>query len=118
MPPASKPTAKACPGAPAAARSANREAVASFERALHLLETQPETRERLTTLQHYFMAHGVPDPATAMHQAVIAVGHAVRAQATVMGYSDCFGLLGVALLGSLLSVALLRKGAASGGGAH
>ena len=31
----------------AAARSANREAVASFERALHLLETQPETRERL-----------------------------------------------------------------------
>ncbi len=31
----------------AAARSANREAVASLERALHLLETQPETRERL-----------------------------------------------------------------------
>src|SRR5216683_2786660 len=31
----------------AAARSAHREAVASFERALHLLETQPETRERL-----------------------------------------------------------------------
>lgn len=31
----------------AAARSANREAVASFERALHLLETQPQTRERL-----------------------------------------------------------------------
>src|SRR5205085_9635625 len=31
----------------AAARSANREAVASYERALYLLETQPETRERL-----------------------------------------------------------------------
>ena len=31
----------------AAARSANREAVASFERALHLLEAQPQTRERL-----------------------------------------------------------------------
>src|SRR5260370_7680203 len=31
----------------ASARWANREAVASFEQALHLLEAQPETRERL-----------------------------------------------------------------------
>jgi DHA2 family multidrug resistance protein len=79
---------------------------------------QPETRGRLASMQQYFMAHGLTDPAAAMHQAVIAIGHAVRAQATVMGYSDCFGLLGVALLGAMLSVALLRKGAASGGGAH
>jgi hypothetical protein len=35
-----------------------------------------------------------------------------------MGYSDCFGLLGVALLGAMLSITLLKKGAASAGGAH
>lgn len=34
-------------GRHASARSANREAVTCFERGLHLLETQPETRERL-----------------------------------------------------------------------
>jgi hypothetical protein len=35
-----------------------------------------------------------------------------------MGYADCFGLIGVALLGAVLSVALLRKGSAGGAGAH
>jgi MFS transporter, DHA2 family, multidrug resistance protein len=35
-----------------------------------------------------------------------------------MGYSDCFGLLGVILICAVVSVAVLRKGAASGGGAH
>ena len=59
------------------------------------------------------MAHGLPDPAAAMHRAVIAVGQTIRAQATMMGYADCFGLLGVVLLVAA-SVALLRKGAASG----
>lgn len=79
---------------------------------------QPATRERLSSLQQYFMAHGIPDPAAAMHQAIVAVGQTIRAQATVMGYSDCFGLLGVALLGALLSVALLRKGSLTAAGAH
>jgi MFS transporter, DHA2 family, multidrug resistance protein len=53
-----------------------------------------------------------------MHQAIIAVGQIIRAQATFMGYADCFGLLGVVLLASALSVAFLKKGAASGAGAH
>jgi MFS transporter, DHA2 family, multidrug resistance protein len=78
----------------------------------------PATRARLHTLQQYFMAHGVPDPASAMHQAAIAIGQIIRAQATFMGYADCFGMLGVVVLASALSVALLKKGAASGAGAH
>jgi DHA2 family multidrug resistance protein len=53
-----------------------------------------------------------------MHSAMIAVGNAIRAQATIMGYSDSFGLLGVILLLAAVAVTLLRKGAASGGGAH
>jgi DHA2 family multidrug resistance protein len=84
----------------------------------HVSLLEPATRTRLASLQQYFMAHGVPDPAAAMHQAIIAVGQTIRAQATVMGYSDCFGLLGIVLLGAVLSVALLRKGSASAGGAH
>lgn len=79
---------------------------------------QPATQERLHSLQQSFMARGVTDPTAAMHQAIIAVGNAIRAQATLMGYADCFGLIGVVLLGSALSVALLKKGAASGAGAH
>jgi hypothetical protein len=35
-----------------------------------------------------------------------------------MGYADAFGLLGAVLIIAILPVALLKKGTASGGGAH
>jgi MFS transporter, DHA2 family, multidrug resistance protein len=76
------------------------------------------TRQRLAMLQHYFLAHGVPDPAAAMHQGVVAVGQVIRAQSLLMGYGDAFGLIGAVLALAAGSVALLRKGAATGGGAH
>ena len=38
--------------------------------------------------QRYFVAHGYPDPAGAMHRAIIAVGQTIRTQATIMGYAD------------------------------
>ena len=79
---------------------------------------EPATRSRLTDLQQYFMSHGFPDPASAMHRAIIAVGDTIRAQATIMGYADCFALLGVVLLVAAALVALLKKGTASGAGAH
>jgi len=78
----------------------------------------PATRDRLADLQRYFMAHGYPDPAGAMHRAIIAVGQTIRAQATIMGYADSFALIGVVLLVAVLAVAMLRKGAAAGGAAH
>jgi MFS transporter, DHA2 family, multidrug resistance protein len=78
----------------------------------------PATRDRLTDLQRYFMAHGHPDPAGAMHRAIITVGQAIRAQATIMGYADSFALIGVVLLVAVLAVAMLRKGAAAGGAVH
>jgi DHA2 family multidrug resistance protein len=53
-----------------------------------------------------------------MHRAIIAVGDTIRAQATIMGYADCFALLGVVLLAAAALVALLKKGAASGTPAH
>jgi MFS transporter, DHA2 family, multidrug resistance protein len=78
----------------------------------------PATRDRLADLQRYFMAHGYPDPAGAMHRAIIAVGQTIRAQATIMGYADSFALIGVVLLVAVLTVTMLRKGAAAGGAAH
>jgi DHA2 family multidrug resistance protein len=79
---------------------------------------EPATRNRLTDLQQYFMFHGFPDSASAMHRAIAAVGDTIRAQATIMGYADCFALLGVVLLVAAVLVALLKNGAASSAGAH
>jgi DHA2 family multidrug resistance protein len=79
---------------------------------------QPATRSRLNDLQQYFMLHGVPDPTSAMHRAIITVGDTIRAQATIMGYADCFALLGAVLLVAATLVTMLKKGAASGAGAH
>jgi MFS transporter, DHA2 family, multidrug resistance protein len=106
----------------------------------HVSLLEPATRERIAELQQYFLTHGAAsavDPqllsghlqqysmaqgvagvAGAWHQALIAVGDAIRAQATIMGYADCFALLGIVLLAAILPVALLRKGAAAGGAAH
>jgi DHA2 family multidrug resistance protein len=95
-----------------------REQYHSFVINSHVSLLDPATQTRLASLQQYFMAHGIPDPAGAMHRAVIAVGDTIRAQATVMGYADSFGLLGAALVCAVVSVALLKKGGAAGGGAH
>src|SRR5208283_3901101 len=77
---------------------------------------EPATRTRLADLQQYFMSHGFPDPASALHRAIIAVGDTIRAQATIMGYADCFALLGAILIVTILPVALLKKGTGSSGG--
>jgi DHA2 family multidrug resistance protein len=79
---------------------------------------EPATRSRLADLQQHFMSHGFPDSASATHRAIIAVGDTIRAQATIMGYADCFALLGIVLLVAAALVALLKKGIASGAGAH
>jgi MFS transporter, DHA2 family, multidrug resistance protein len=95
-----------------------REQYHSFIINAHVSQLQPATRTRLAALQQYFMMHGVPDAAGAMHRAVIAVGETIRAQATLMGYADCFALLGAVLVCAIASVALLKKGASATGGAH
>jgi MFS transporter, DHA2 family, multidrug resistance protein len=79
---------------------------------------EPATRDQLVDLQRSFMAHGYPDPAGAMHRAIIAVGQTIREQATIMGYADSFALIGIVLLVAVLAVALMRKGAAATGVAH
>jgi DHA2 family multidrug resistance protein len=95
-----------------------REQYHSFIINQHVSLLQPATRSRMAEMQQYFLAHGSADPAAAMHSAAIAIGQSIRAQATLMGYSDSFALLGVILLAGAVAVALLRKGSAAGGAAH
>jgi DHA2 family multidrug resistance protein len=95
-----------------------REQYHSFVINQHVSLLEPSTRTQLSAMQQYFLAHGSADPAAAMHSAIIAVGNTIRAQATLMGYSDSFALLGAVLLLAAVSVALLRKGTASAGGVH
>ena len=61
------------------------------------------------------MAHGVAGVAEARHQAVIAVGCTIRAQATIMGYADCFALLGIVLLAAVLPSRCCARAQAPGG---
>jgi MFS transporter, DHA2 family, multidrug resistance protein len=78
-----------------------------------------EVRSRLAQMTDYFMAHGVPDQAAASHQAVVALGNAVKRQALVMGFSDTFAVLGVVLTLAAIAILLTRKvQSAAGAAAH
>lgn len=85
-------------------------AVSNFEEA---------TRNRIADLTTYFLNHGVSDPATAQHKAIVAIAGRVSKEANIMAFSDTFFLLGVTLAIALLSSLLLKKlGHVSGTGAH
>jgi DHA2 family multidrug resistance protein len=77
-----------------------------------------EIRNRIAQMTDYFMAHGVPDPAAARQQAIIALGKAVKHQALVMGFSDTFAVIGVVLVLAAGAVLLTRKVKGSGAAAH
>jgi MFS transporter, DHA2 family, multidrug resistance protein len=77
-----------------------------------------EVRSRIAQTTDYFMAHGVPDPAAAHQQAIIALGKAVKHQALVMGFSDTFAVIGAVLVIAALAVALTRKAKAATAAAH
>ena len=77
-----------------------------------------EVRNRIAQTTDFFMSHGVPDPAAAHQQAIIALGNAVKRQALVMGFSDTFAVIGAVLVLAAVAVAFTRKVKASGAGAH
>jgi DHA2 family multidrug resistance protein len=77
-----------------------------------------EVRNRISQLTDFFTAHGVPDPAAARQQAIVALGNAVKRQALVMGFSDTFAVIGVVLVLAAIAVAFTRKVKGSGAGAH
>jgi DHA2 family multidrug resistance protein len=78
------------------------------------------TRQRIDDLTGYFLNHGVSDPATAAHKAVVAIGKAVQLQSFIMAFSDTFYLLGAILVVALAASLLLKTPdkVDAGGGAH
>src|SRR5579864_3409796 len=68
-----------------------------------------EVRGRIAQLTGYFQAHGMPDLATARHQAIVALGNTVKRQALVMGFSDTFAVIGVVLVLAAIAMLMLRK---------
>ena len=55
------------------------------------------------------MNHGVVDPATAWHKAVVAIAGRVHQQAYILAFGDVFLLLGVVLVVAILAALLLKK---------
>jgi DHA2 family multidrug resistance protein len=78
-----------------------------------------EVTARIAQMTAYFQAHGITDAAVAKHQAIIALGNAVRRQALVLGFSDAFAVLGVVLaLAAVILLLTKRPKTVSGAGAH
>ena len=77
-----------------------------------------EVRNRISQMTDFFMAHGVPDPAAAHQQAIIALGNTVKRQALVMGFSDTFAVIAGVLVLAAIAVLLTRRTKASGAAAH
>jgi DHA2 family multidrug resistance protein len=76
-----------------------------------------EVRDRIDQLTHYFMAHGVSDPAVAQAKALAAIGASVRREALIMGFSDAFAVLGVLLAIAAVALLFAKKVQPSAGGA-
>ncbi len=77
-----------------------------------------EVRSRIAQLTDFFTSHGMPDPAAAHQQAIIALGNAVKRQALVLGFSDTFAVIGAVLVLAAVAVAFTGKVKAGGAGAH
>jgi DHA2 family multidrug resistance protein len=71
-------------------------------------------RDRIAALQGKFLAHGIPDPQMAWHEATLSVARAIHGQALIMGFSDSFFLLGAMVLVGAFSAMFLKKAAAGG----
>jgi MFS transporter, DHA2 family, multidrug resistance protein len=70
-------------------------------------------QERLQQSTTYFMSQG-SDPSSAHMRAIGAVGGAVRRQAFLLAYSDCFLTLGCVLLSSLFALFFMKRARLSG----
>ena len=70
--------------------------------------TDPAALKFLKDMQAYFLQHGVPDPARALHQAEILLARLAQKQALVMGYSDAFYVMGWMLVAAIVAVAFTR----------
>ena len=70
-------------------------------------------QERMQQSATYFISKGT-DPSSAHMRAIGAIGGAVRRQAFLLAYSDCFMALGCVLLSSAIALCFMKKARISG----
>lgn len=75
----------------------------------------PETQQRLDQLTQFFLGRGGVDWSTAQQQAIATIDSAVRREAFVMAYNDCFYFIGITLLASGIAILFFKKIRATGG---
>ena len=68
----------------------------------------PATQERLTQLQQFFIGQGI-DPSLAQDRAIASIDAAIRQQAFILAYGDCFYFVGCALLLAGVAVLFIKK---------
>jgi MFS transporter, DHA2 family, multidrug resistance protein len=68
----------------------------------------PATQERLTQLQQFFIGQGT-DPSLAQERAIASIDAAIRKQAFILAYGDCFYFVGCALLLAGVAVLFIKK---------
>jgi DHA2 family multidrug resistance protein len=74
----------------------------------HVNAANPRTRQMLDGLQQVFISKG-SDPATASHQAYVAVWGMVQQQAAMLSYNDVFRFLGWMFLVMVPLILLMKK---------
>lgn len=84
--------------------------------AAHVTSYQPRFRETLGAFSRYFATHGFSAPDAALH-AKAQLARLIQQQAAILGFLDCFWLLGCACLIGAPLVFFTRKIAPSGTGA-
>jgi hypothetical protein len=94
-------TLAGCAGLTAGFSALVRERIAATKH-WQLRRTRRGANVRTATIRSHGEAKSEPGT-----RAIIAVGDTIRAQTMIMGYADCFVLLGVVLLAAAVLVALL-----------
>lgn len=62
----------------------------------------------LIKMQHYFEAHGMPDPGQAFHEAEILLGNLISQQSFILAFSDAFYIMALVLLLAAGAIAFVR----------
>jgi MFS transporter, DHA2 family, multidrug resistance protein len=70
--------------------------------------SDPQTAQRLNMMTQYFTSQ-LGDPVAAANQAALSIDLIVRREAFIMAYSDCYRLVGIGFVLSILAVILLKK---------
>ena len=53
-----------------------------------------EVRQRIAEITNSLLSHGISDPVTTNHEAIVAIANIVKRQALIIGFSDTLAIIG------------------------